>query len=579
MNPFGRIAAPAAYRLAMTAIVSALAAWYAGFLVFGTPLNLNHDELNFLYEALRLPAQGRLTGYIHGSLLYEIIAACEVVLYGVLRVVHAVASPFEFLVRVLIHLEDHLRLCRAIVAIAGVGTVIQVFRVGALFGDRLIGVMAALLCATNYTFIAMTSVCKEDVLSWLFVLLAMEFAWRAGASRSLRLASVAGICIGAATAAKFLGVFAGALALVPLLQKPAAPRRDAARIAATIAATAAASFLLLFPFLLTDTAAVFASVRYLEAAMAGMSDQLALRGYLLFHLRNITGSVVLVAGAIDLIRRCIVDPRGPAMLIVVPILQLLFLGMKKGYSIAHYAVPLAIFFFILASSLALQIFQRVRARGVAVVFAVAVALLDPAYASSSAKYAMLLTGPDTRLLVRDRFAAMARPGDCVVINQAIRGENVLGPPLNTVHSAGGSGTFTSAAHAAAARAPEPHYDVRLIPGGDVVGPATDGCRWAIAGRFSSRMSGIEYDGKTRVRALADPRVPPGFALAARIDAFPELHSVWYPYPTTLDYDDLRGVSFRDMKARRKLGLTFFIYERGTGSGIAGSSVHTRIDRP
>ena len=71
--------------------------WLAFSLFFGPELAIHHDELNFLYEALRLPAEQRLSGYGHGPLLYELIAVAESGWYVLLRVTGAVSSPSDFL--------------------------------------------------------------------------------------------------------------------------------------------------------------------------------------------------------------------------------------------------------------------------------------------------------------------------------------------------------------------------------------------------------------------------------------------------------------------------------------------------
>src|SRR5437588_1090628 len=83
-------------------VIAAYAGWLGIFLMHGPVLAVNHDEVNFVTEALRLPAQGRLHGYGHGPILYELIALAELAWYVVLRATGHIASPTEFVTYVLV---------------------------------------------------------------------------------------------------------------------------------------------------------------------------------------------------------------------------------------------------------------------------------------------------------------------------------------------------------------------------------------------------------------------------------------------------------------------------------------------
>src|SRR5512134_3445851 len=94
--------------------------WWTVFLLFGPPLPIDHDELNFLYDSLKLVSQGQQSGYAHGPLLYELIAVLEVFLYAVLHLGGVVSSPQEFLLHVVRQQAAHLAMARALCAIAAV---------------------------------------------------------------------------------------------------------------------------------------------------------------------------------------------------------------------------------------------------------------------------------------------------------------------------------------------------------------------------------------------------------------------------------------------------------------------------
>ena len=536
--------------------------WYAAVLPKMTRLPVNHDELNFLFEALRLPLQHRLTGYIHASLLFEIIAACESILYLILRSTHQVGSSFDFLVHVLKNAGAHLFFFRAIVAIAGVLTVVQVARVGRLFGGRAAGTIAALFCATNYTYFAMTALCKEDVLSWLLTLVAMEFAWRTSESLRPRDAVLCGIAIGVATAAKFLAVFCGALVLFPLLRHPENRKRDAVKSGVIIAAVAASSFFVLFPFVLTDTATVISSLNRVSTINASLGTRLTLPIYVFAHMPHITGLFVLFAAVIEGVRRLMRERRGPIYFVVPPVLQLIFMGTKRGYSMPHYVFPLALLCFMLAAALMVEGARRLvgssRSSAAAGLVAIAIIGIDAVYLRSSIKYAFVLTAPDNRLIAKEAFLKMAAPGDCVVMGQMTGGENAVGPPLVSESVEQTQGPFGRALAVVASQSGEPRFRLRYVYGKDVDADRARGCRWIITGRAASHSSAIE-EGIEGPKEVADPQVPPDFRLVQKFDAFPEQHSVWYPYPTSLDYKELASVPFASVLRDRRLGMTLFVY--------------------
>lgn len=548
-----------AARLILGGSLIALTAWYLIFIFYGPALPISHDELNFLFEALRLPAQGRLTSYGHGPVVYELIALLEGAFYIYLRAIGSVHSLHEFLISFLLNQAAHVRLLRAIVGICGLGLVIQVYRVALLFSGRTAAALSALFVAGNLTFIAMSSQGKEDVFFWLFTFIAMERSWRASIDGRTRDAVIAGAAIGLAFSTKYLGVFAGLGAALPILRNLPGFRRDTLRQSGAIALSAAATVLVLFPFLLTDTKSVLNSIHEVGSIYTALGTRWTMEAYLFSHLPNLVGWPIFIVGTVELFRRWTEDPRGPILVSLIPAAGLLFIGLRIGFSMAYYAMPAAILLIILASSSADRI-KLPRWRNAVQFLLAGCFVLDTALLSGAMKHAILLTGPDTRETAAASLVARARPGDRVLINQAVLGENVFGPALLPMESEKGHGPFTLARAAATARLKGPRYRLTILNySQDIPADAASHFDWLIVGR-RGRSSVIEY-GTDMVTPIGQATIPEGFKLVETIQAVPEQHTHFYPYLTTLDYEALRAISVPSLWRIRALGLTFDLYER------------------
>lgn len=542
--------------LSLWAVLAVPAAWYAYFLTFGPRVAISHDELNFLHEALRLPAEGRLSSYSHGPLLYELLAGLEAALYAALRFAGSVGSTQDFLVHVLANLPLHLTLGRAVTAAAGMLTVLQTYRLGRIVAGETAGVVAAALCLTNLTFFIMSSMCKEDALFWAFTLLAMELAWRSIEGPGPLRAVGAGVCIAAAFAAKYLALFAPLLALVPLARAWREDRRRGLRAALVMGVAALVGLFVFFPFLVTDFGAVLGSLREAHSASAATGTNWALSAYLGHHLPNLVGWPIMLAGGFELARRLRSDPAGPALLFIVPALQFLFVGLRTGYSMAHYAFPLALACFIMAGAAMEAAASRLGGWSAAVLvplLAAAVILGDGAYLRGTLKYALLVTGPRTSELARDYMLANARPGECVAMNKGSVGENFRGPDLTPSNHSPATGPFSRARAAADEARTGPRFFLQIGNHSDLPADLRPGCEWLVVGRHGA-ISAVEM-------GLQPPPtiVPPGYEKRVTIAAFPEEHSAYAPHPTTLDYDELHRSSLKDVLRRRAMGLSFDIY--------------------
>jgi hypothetical protein len=547
-------------RVMFGATVAALVAWYVLVIGWGPQWAMCHDSLNFLYEALRLPHEGRIGSYVHGPFVYEIVAAFEAAYYVVLRIVGQVQSPNDHLVHVLTHMPFHVRGIETLMAIGGCATTVMVYRVGRLFGGRATGAAAALLCAANATFLIMTSFAKEDVFFWCFLFLAMDQAWAAAESQRTAPAIRSGAAIGAAVAVKYFAVFGVPLILLPLIRASGTTRLRGLQVSAIMAASSAVTLVALFPFLFTDTSTVLMNIHDTNAGYAVMSRQLALGAYLQAHLPNVAGWFVMIAGAAEIVRLLAKHPRGPIVLAVIPIALFLFLSLRPGFSLAYYAMPMALMLFVLAASAVTAAARAVPGswRPVVWIAASLVLLTDP-FLPGAVKYSLLLTGPDTRLLARDAVVSRAKPGDCVLVNLAVAGENFFGPPLVSTRAPAGSGPFAVARSVANERMPGPKFDVRTVDGEVSPTPeAASGCQWLVLGsRGQASFIELGLPPAPPIKVVA----PPGYEAVAAVSAFPEEHSRNFPLYTSIDYDALRESSIVRFFHDRAMGPSFEIYRR------------------
>jgi len=546
-------------QLILGGVLGVLTAWYLCFLYWGPALPLSHDELNFLFEALRLPAQGRLTSYGHGPVLYELIALIESVWYLLLRATGSAHSSHDFLISIISDQATHLRLVRAVTAIGGLGLVVQVYRVARLFSGRSAAALSALFTAGNLTFIAMSSLGKEDVFFWLFTLMAMEFSWHASVKGRTRDAVIAGAAVGLAFSTKYLGVFAGLGAALPLLRNLPTFRKDSLRISGIIAITATVSVLLVFPFLLTDTTSVLNSIHEVGSIYTAQGSRWTMGAYLFSHLPNLVGWPIILIGTAEFCRLWSRNPRGPILVSLIPVAGLLFIGLRVGFSMAYYAMPAAIMLIILALCGTAQI-ANARWRNTLLALLLGSFVFDTAFLRGALKHAIVLTGPDTRVTTEAALAARAHPADRVLLNQAVLGENVFGPSLLPEEPEKGHGPFTLARAEATARRKGPRYRLTLLDyTKDIPSDAASRLDWLVIGRRGVP-SVIEH-GTDTVKAIGQATVPDGFRLVETIQAFPEQHSHFYPFPTTLDYDALRGASISSLWRDRAVGMSFDLYER------------------
>jgi hypothetical protein len=332
------------------------------------------------------------------------------------------------------------------------------------------------------------------------------------------------------------------------------------KLSAAMAMSAAAAVLVFHPFLVTDTARVYSSIRQLgEAASASPGiNPLTLGSYLLVHLPNLIGWGVVVAGAVELVVRLVHQPRGPVVLVVVPVALLTFLGLRRGYSMAYYIFPVALFLCVLAAALAARVVRNVRLGRWRYIGAIGVTLLvcmDNAFLSGSIKHALVLTGPDTRLVARDYLITTAAPGSRITVTNGIAGLNFWGPPLLSGEPPAGAGSFAAAERTVWIQSDAPRYQVQLIGSSpEVAAETVRHSDWIVRPKFGH--SPVEMGPGNN-----EEDVPPvGFTLVKTVPAIPA-HSCFFPYYTSFDYEGLHQTTLAQLWDQRALGWTQVIYKR------------------
>lgn len=492
-------------------------------------------------------------------MMYVILAAVEGFQFAVLRAWGILATPQDFLVFVLKHTILQVGLCRAITAISGLATLVMVYRVGAIFGGRRVGLLAVILCATNLTFYVMTCLCKEDPLFWALSLLAMECAWRTSERSSIGLAILGGLSISAAFSTKYLALFLPLLALVPFVRSSREDLAGGVRLSIAMAVSALVGLAVFFPFLMTDTAAVLASMRYADSVNAAMGSNWAMAAYLRHHLPNLMGFPVLIAASIEAARQLRGSPRGPVILFVPAAMLLAAIGLRPGFSMAHYAYLLALCGFILAAALVDALAAKASSLRMMWVVRSSIPLLvliHPTYISGAIKYMLMLTGPQTSELAYDFLRKNSRSGDCVAMNQGSAGDNIFGPRVPASNPPAGAGAFARARARAAAEITGPKYAVRVGNFEELPAGLPGDCQWLVLGRRGERPN-VEIPNRAAVAPAV--AIPPGYERRFAVEAYPEEHSHYYPHLTTLDYDELRKASMMDFWRRRAMGLHFEVY--------------------
>ena len=290
-------------------------------------------------------------------------------------------------------------------------------------------------------------------------------------------------------------------------------------------------------------------------------DDADLRRMIIYRTAGTTGHALLVPSdpvavacyqpMIEFALRLIREPRGAVLLALVPFLQMLFLGLRPGYSIAYYVFPLALLLCILASSLAIRM-SRIGRWGFLVPFFLGlVAVSDGAFLRGSIKHALILTAPDTRLLARDYLYTRATPGDNILLTHAIGGMNFWGPPLLPQDPPRGTGAFAIASREALRFSEDPRYHLRVVDGFPGFTPdVTRDCDWVIA----------IGTGPTSEDVREGNRPPQGFELATAIQGVPPQSNFW-PFLKSSDYEALHKLSVRSLWRDRVRGLPVMIYKR------------------
>lgn len=550
----------------LIASAALVAIWHSVLFFSGPQLAISHDELNYLQESLRLLSERRLNSFNHGPLFYEILAVLHAILYFGLRLVGVVDSPISYLVFFLENLTWYLRSGRAIVGIMSIGLLVQVYRLGNLFGSRWIGALAAALLSVNLTFVTFATVCKEDVLYWLLFLGAAVETWLAVTSSSPRLHAVlSGLALGAAAATKLFALAGAFFWILPLVvrgsESPGLPRK--LKMSTLMASATLAAFLIMNPFLITDTQTVIESQRVLSEQLAqyGLQGSVTAWAYLTIHLPNLIGVPMLLLGVGGLIWHVNRNPLGPWLLGVPAFAQLAFLGSRSGHSMAYYVFPAAVYLLVLGVStlVALAAWHpwRGKSRALVALSTLTIALSGP-YGLGALKHLLVLSAPDVRLEVRRILEQAAEPGSTVLLCGAAGRENFWGPPITPTFVPDGPGIFSTAKRIYLERLVSPRFDVRLTNGLPEMGsPLLAEADWVVIPGFSA--SPLE------LLDVPEPRNwPEEFEVVAEVRALPN-HSYLFPFPTAADYKNLREVGFRDLLCRGALGWNFVILRRSPGT--------------
>jgi len=543
-------------------LLASIAALFCATIFGGPKLPILQDELNFLYEALRLPAERKLGSYVHGPFLFEIIAVFQTLAFGVLIGAGKVSSSVDFVSHMISHQSTYLLAYRCLAGLFILLLCTQIFRLGKFMGGAACGLLATLLCGTNFTVHIVGTMVKEDGIYWAFLFIAIYHTWKITLESPNRNAVFAGLALAVATATKYLGLFSFVLVVVPLIAETTQikfSQRLRASILMGIVATV--GVFALVPFVLTDHQSFMASIQSLRSDYA-VAGGLPINEYFFVHLPDLVGPFVLLLAAIDLILRLKEKPRGPILLILGVIAPVFFLGLRPGFSIAYYVVPFALFLCLLASSCALRIYRALEnyrfARSIPLALIVIFAMTSFPFLGGVFKYRTVLQSKDLRKEAAEWVATNISPGSAMLITSGIVGLNFFGPDLIPLTPKVGKGVFGAATLKALEKSPDPRYDLVVQSGIPQFTKNDESFEWIILPAFYPiKGQATENEFKTATSAF-----PPGYDVVADFMPFPVPKSNLYPLPMHEDYESLKGISHSQLRMNAKFGHQIRILRNG-----------------
>lgn len=422
-----------------------------------------HDELNFIETGLRmLGSRGNPQEFIHGSLLYDLMALVHAGIYGTLALTGNIGSPDDYLVWYLTNRGVYLLIGRLAVLACSLCLLLAVKRLAAVLYDDRAGVLAMALLGFGALLVGTGTLFKEDVpaaalgLLGLVVLLDSSLKLRP-AVRS----GVAGALYGIGTASKYTLV---PLALIPVIVALLDKRAGGLKAVVIYLGGAAVAFLAVEPYALLDTARVAESFA-VHLAQVGEHQHLIAPRYLLDFLPLGLGIPLVLAFLPAAVRAFLRDdPRLKAVVAYVAVAGAICLSQK--YGVPRYMVPWAPFICIIVAGELVQTGHLRHARP-AMILGLAFVLTWPAN-TIAAKYALLLTRPDTRTVAKTWIEQRVPGGNTVLVEGTIQEEPSFAPALlgtvqwyeareRDAREGGGTGRLFRAAGAVAARQQRPRY--------------------------------------------------------------------------------------------------------------------------
>jgi len=424
-----------------------------------------HDELNFLETGLRmLGAKGNPATFIHGSLLYDLMAVLQGGAYLAWGLTGNGWNPDKYLEFYLANRVLYLLAGRLIVVMFAVALLVSVNRLAAILYSEDVGPLATALLGCGALWLLSASPLKEDVPASTLGILSMLVLF--DSSTRLRTPArwaLSGALCGAAIATKYSMV---ALVLVPAIVVLGDRGEALRRQVVVFVISAGAAFLVIEPFIVLDATRAISSLRVLHELQETGRRFMAPR-YLLDFLPLGLGMPIVVA-IVPAVVRILLSQDIRLKAIAAYVGAGSAACMLSTFSSPRYFIPLVPFICIIVAG-ELWRLEILKVRRTLVVVSVAVVLTWPANVLAL-KYLLLLGQPDTRNVSQAWIEAQVPSNSKILLEGTTTLEPTFAPALvhtaewfvtrqQEARAAGTTGRIFLAAASLAAQSGRPRYQI------------------------------------------------------------------------------------------------------------------------